>query len=168
MQVTAKLNNLRMAPRKVRLVVDLVRGKKTDKAQNILSFGKRAAAVPVLKLLNSAIANAKNNFQLDPDNLYIFKITVDGGPILKRWRARSRGQAFEIQKKTSHVTIVLEEIEAGKKLNKETKTDKVENQIESKEDKKEEKKEKQNTKNFEIKKPKVASGQRRFFRRKSV
>ena len=116
MSVIAKLRYLRIAPLKVRLVVDLIRGKSVEEAQTILRFTIKKAAQPILKLLKSAIANAKNNFQLDETNLYISKITVDGGPRYKRWRARARGRAAEIQKKTSHVTICLGE--TVKKLKK--------------------------------------------------
>jgi len=110
MSVIAKLNYLRIAPRKVRQVSDLIRGKSVEEAQNILNFLTKKSALPLLKLLNSAIANAKNNFQLEESNLYISKITINEGPKLKRWRARARGVAAEIQKKTSHITIVLDEI----------------------------------------------------------
>lgn len=110
MVVKAKLNYLRIAPRKVRLVVDLIRGKRALEAQKILRFTVKGSAAPVLKLLNSAVANAKHNFQLEEANLYISKILVNEGPKLKRWRPRARGQAYEIQKKTSHIEIYLEEI----------------------------------------------------------
>lgn len=110
MSVTAKLNYLRIAPRKVRLVADLIRGKKADKAQTILSFTTKKTAGVLLKLLKQAMANAKNNFQLDESNLYISKIIVNEGPKLKRFRARARGMAYEIQKKTSHITLILDEI----------------------------------------------------------
>lgn len=107
MSATAKLNYLRIAPRKVRLLADLIRGKMAKDAQTILSFVVKKSATPLLRLLNQAVANAQNNFQLDANNLYISKITVDEGPKLKRWRPRARGQTYEIQKKTSHITIVL-------------------------------------------------------------
>lgn len=110
MSVTAKLRYLRIAPRKVRLVANLIRGKSVEEAQTILNFTVKKAAQPLIKLLKSAIANAKNNFQLDSKNLYISKIMVDEGPKYKRWMPRARGQASEIQKKTSHLTIILEEI----------------------------------------------------------
>lgn len=115
MSVTARLNYLRIAPRKVRLVADLIRGKGIEEAQATLNFASKRASIPLLKLLNQAIANAKNNFQMDPANLFISKITVDEGPKYKRWRARARGQAYEIQKKTSHVTLILDEVVKGKK-----------------------------------------------------
>lgn len=118
MEVTAKLRYLRIAPRKVRLVADLIRGKNVEQATHILSFTRKRAAKPILKLLNSAIANAINNFQLKKENLYIDKITVDEGPKLKRWRPRARGVAYEIQKKTSHITLVLKESKNEKSKNK--------------------------------------------------
>lgn len=118
MEVTAKLRYLRIAPRKVRLVADLIRGKNVEEATHILNFVRKRAAKPILKLLNSAIANATHNFQLKKENLYIAKITVDEGPKLKRWRPRARGIAYEIQKKTSHVTLVLAEVKNKSKNSK--------------------------------------------------
>jgi large subunit ribosomal protein L22 len=115
MPAIAKLRYLNIAPRKVRLVVDLIRGKSVEQAQTILKFTVKKATRPLLSLLKSAVANAKNNFQLDSSNLYIAKIMVDEGPKLKRFMPRARGQAYEIQKKTSHITLVLDEIEKKKK-----------------------------------------------------
>jgi large subunit ribosomal protein L22 len=115
MSVTAKLKYLRIAPRKVRLTADLIRGKKAIEAQNALRFLTNKPAGVILKLLNQAMANARNNFKLDEANLYISKLTVDGGPILKRFRPRARGSAYAIQKKTSHILIVLDEIKKGVK-----------------------------------------------------
>jgi len=109
MKVSAKLSYLRIAPRKTRLLVDLVRGKGVREAQTILNFAIKKGALPVLKLLNQAVASAINTFQLDPNNLYIAKIMVNEGPKLKRWRPRARGQAFQIQKKMSHIIIILDE-----------------------------------------------------------
>ncbi len=108
MPFQATLRYLRIAPRKVRLVADLIRGKSVASAQTVLKFTIKGAAQPLLKLLNSAVANAKNK-EAAIDNLYISKITVDEGPKYKRWMPRARGQAYEIQKKTSHITIVLSE-----------------------------------------------------------
>jgi large subunit ribosomal protein L22 len=108
MPITAKLRYLRIAPRKVRLVADLIRGRSVGEAENILSFTTKKASLPLLKLLKSAVANAKNNFQLAKENLYISQILVDEGPKLKRWMARARGRADEIQKKTSHITLCLD------------------------------------------------------------
>jgi len=162
MKVRSELKYLRIAPRKVRLVIDLIRRKKVEEAQAILKFAVKKGMEPVAKLLNTAIADAKNNFQLDPANLYISEIKVDGGPILKRWRARSRGMAAPIQKRTSHVTIILDEVVEGKKIKKQ----------EVKEVEKIEKIEKPEIKRPEIKKvdkPKnEAKGLRRIFRRKSI
>ena len=127
MEVSAKLKHLRIAPRKVRLVADLIRLKDCSSAKAILKFTPKRATVPMLKLLNSAIANAKNNFQLDEKNLYISKLTVDEGPKLKRWRPRAMGRAYPIQKKTSHISLVLGEQkkeskkESEKELKKEPK-----------------------------------------------
>jgi len=115
MPVVAKLKYLRIAPRKVRLVADLIRGKSVEQAQTLLRFTVKKANEPVLKLLKSAIASARNNFQLEESNLYIRKISVDEGPKYKRHMPRARGQAYEIQKKTSHVTLWLDEIEKKKK-----------------------------------------------------
>jgi len=108
MVVTAKLRYLRIAPRKVRLVADLLRGKSVEEAQNILNFTQKRVALPILKLLKQGISNAKNNFQMEEKNLYISKILVDEGPKLKRVFPRARGHADEIQKKTSHITIILD------------------------------------------------------------
>lgn len=120
MVITAKLRNLRIAPRKVRLIADLIRGKQVEKAQAILQFSVKRGANPLLKLLNSAVASAKRK-DLDPAQLYVSRITVDEGPKLKRWRARARGQAYEIQKKTSHINIILSEIKKTKKKAKKSK-----------------------------------------------
>lgn len=107
MEIKAELNNLRIAPRKSREVVDLIRGKDVVRAKTILEFTVRRAAEPVLKLLNSAVASAFHNFQLKDSDLYVSKITVDGGPTLKRFFPMSRGRAYPIMKRTSHITLVL-------------------------------------------------------------
>ncbi len=128
MEIKVKLNNLRTAPRKTRQVIDLVRGKKAVEAQSILSFTVNKSARPVLKLLNSAIASAKHDFQLDESNLLVSKIFVDEGPKLKRWHPMSRGRAYPIIKRTSHITLVLDEIvpteKKDSKTTKQTKTEK--------------------------------------------
>ncbi len=126
MEIIARLQNLRIAPRKVRLVADLIRGKKLNEAQTILNFTTKKASLVLLKLLNQAEANAKNNFQLDSANLFISKIMVNEGRKLKRWRPRARGQAYEIQKKTSHVMLVLDQIlRKIKKIKKEKKVEEI-------------------------------------------
>lgn len=186
-KVTAKLRYLRIAPRKVRLVADLIRGKNLEQAKTILSFTIKKSAAPLLKLLKQAEANAKNNFQLEPDNLFISKITVDEGPKFKRWEPRWRGQAYEIQKKTSHVALILDEREKKKAKVKKVKAKAVLKPgaikpVVKKEKKEEEivaweekpKKEKAFQKRpkikeeVKIKKPRARGGLARFFRRKSV
>jgi len=121
MPTTVKLRYLRIAPRKVRLVADLIRNKSVEEAQTILNFTIKKAAGPLTKLLKSAVASAKNNFQLEESNLRVSKITIDEGPKYKRWMPRARGQAYEIQKKTSHITLVLDEIVKKPKKVKEVK-----------------------------------------------
>jgi len=113
MESLAKLKHLRIAPRKVRLVADLVRGKMALESLVVLNYVTKRAAGPMAKLLQSAIVNAKNNFELDENILYISKLTVDEGPKLKRWRPRAMGRAYPIQKKTSHITIILKEKESN-------------------------------------------------------
>ena len=108
MPVKAKLNYLRIAPRKVRLLADLIRGKSVDQAQSILNLTVKRGSLPLLKLLKSAVTSAQNQIGAKSQNLYISKITVDEGPKLKRFMPRARGSAYEIQKKTSHVTLVLD------------------------------------------------------------
>jgi len=108
MAVIAKLNNLRISPRKVRLVADMIRGKKAEKAVASLNFCIKKGALPLKKLLDSAVANAKNNFQLKEEDLFISLIKVDEGRTLKRWRARARGRACRIEKKTSNITLSLD------------------------------------------------------------
>jgi large subunit ribosomal protein L22 len=109
MKIKATLKYLRMAPRKVRRVSDLIKGLPVSEAENQLKFLAKRPAVPILKLLQSAVANAARNFNLDKDDLYVFRITVDRGPTLKRWLPRAMGRAAPIQKKTSHVALILEE-----------------------------------------------------------
>jgi len=100
---------VRLTPRKARLVADVVRGKSALQALDILTFTNKKAAVVLKKTLASAIANATNNFNMNEENLYIAKVMVDEGPILKRVMPRAMGRADIIQKKTSHVTIVVAE-----------------------------------------------------------
>jgi len=181
MPVTAKLKYLRITPRKVRLVANLIRGKKVEEAQNILNFTIKKSAKSILKLLNSGVANAHNNFQLDPGNLYISKIIVDQGPKYKRWMPRARGRVSEIQKKSSHITLVLDEITPGKKTKKPRKVKGVKKPSVAREKaktweevKKEKKltgkealeKKKEKTKE-ELPKPKEIRGIKKFFRRKA-
>ena len=109
MEVKAKLKFVRVSPRKAQLVADLVRGKGSEEAVNILTFTKKAAAKIIIKLLKSAIANATQKKNIDIDRLFIKKITVDQGPTMKRFQPRALGRATTIRKRTSHITIVLDE-----------------------------------------------------------
>jgi len=118
MVITAKLNNLRISARKVRLVADLIRRKSVEEAQSILNFTVKRGSPVLFKLLEQAIANAKNNFKLDEAGLYISKITVDDGVKLRRWRPRARGSANLIQKKTCHVTLILDSRQPLEKIEK--------------------------------------------------
>ncbi|MBU0646351.1 50S ribosomal protein L22 [Patescibacteria group bacterium] len=110
MEVKAKVRFIRMSPRKIRLVVDLIRGLPVLQAQTQLQFTNKAAALPVRKLLESAMANAEHNFNLKTESLFIKKISVDGGPIVHRWRPRAFGRAGAIRKRTSHINLILDEI----------------------------------------------------------
>ncbi len=110
MEIKANAKYVRMSPRKVRLVVDAVRGMEVGKALDQLRFIKKLAAKPVVKLINSAIANAVNNFELDKDNLYVKEIRVDDGPTAHRWMPRAYGRATPIRKRSSHISVVLAEI----------------------------------------------------------
>jgi large subunit ribosomal protein L22 len=98
-----------MSPRKARLVADLIRGKKSEEALNILIFTRKAAARILIKLLKSAIANATQKKTIDVDRLYVKKITVDQGPTMKRFTPRALGRATTIRKRTSHIHIILDE-----------------------------------------------------------
>ncbi len=109
MEVKAKLRYYQASPQKVRLVVDLIRGKDVEEAANILKLSKKAAARAVRKLLNSAVANAENReVPLDIDRLYVKEVFVDQGPSLKRLRPQPMGRAFRILKRQSHITIKLD------------------------------------------------------------
>jgi large subunit ribosomal protein L22 len=109
------------------LVANLVRGERAIDAQNILANTHKRTAQPLSKLLQSAIATAKNDFSYQEDNLKISQIFVNEGPTLKRWRPRAYGRAYPIMKRTSHITIELEEIEKGKGHPKKKSKDKSKN-----------------------------------------
>jgi len=111
MEATAKVTYVRITPRKVKVVLDLIRNQPAEKALAILKYTPRAACEPILKLLKSAIANAENNLNMDPETLYVAQATVGQGPTLKRMRARAKGSGARIEKKTSHITLVLREAE---------------------------------------------------------
>ena len=111
MEARAYLKYARIAPRKVQIVLNLIRGKDVELARAILKHTPKAACEPLEKLLKSAVANAENNFNMDKNNLYVAECFVCPGQTLKRIRHRSQGRAFNVLKRTSHVTIVLKENE---------------------------------------------------------
>ncbi|HEY8529618.1 MAG TPA: 50S ribosomal protein L22 [Paenibacillaceae bacterium] len=108
-QARAVARYVRIAPRKVRLVADLIRGKDVAEAIAILRHTPRAASPVLEKLLNSAVANAEHNYQMDVNRLYISEIYANEGPRLKRYQPRAHGRAFPILKRTSHITVVVSE-----------------------------------------------------------
>lgn len=118
MQVTAKLNNLRITSRKVRQVTNLVRGMGVKNATAQLKFMSKKSAPLVFKLLNSAISNAKHDFNLNEENLYISKLVVEAGPSLKRWLPRAMGRATPLLKRTCSIILVLDERIPTKKVSK--------------------------------------------------
>lgn len=111
MEARASARYVRMSPRKVRQVIDAIRDKDVGEALAILTLTPRSASTPIEKVVRSAIANAENNYDMDPDSLYIAECYVDQGPTLKRIRPRARGMADRIRKRTSHITVVLQERE---------------------------------------------------------
>ncbi|WP_373894601.1 50S ribosomal protein L22 [Virgibacillus natechei] len=113
MQAKASAKQVRIAPRKIRLVVDLIRGKDVGEAVAILRHTERGASPVVEKVLNSAIANAEHNYEMEQDNLVISEAYVDEGVTLKRFRPRAQGRASKINKRTSHVTVVVSEKKEG-------------------------------------------------------
>ena len=123
---TAKLNNLRMAPRKVRLLADLIRGMHVAEALVQLKFSKKHAAKKMMTLLRSAVANAEHNADIDIDTLIIKEAYVNGGPILYRWMPRAFGRATKIRKRTSHITLVVEGDEKKVTPKKKKKAKKIE------------------------------------------
>lgn len=109
MEVRASAKNVRRSPQKVRLVVDVVRGRTVNEALALLQFMPQGAARDVYKVIKSAAANAENNFELDVNDLYVHRIFVDEGPTLKRFRARAHGRVAPRLKRSSHITAVVEE-----------------------------------------------------------
>ena len=111
MEARAHLRYARISPRKVSVVLDLIRNQPLDKALAILQYTPKAACEPLLKLVKSAAANAENNHNMDKNSLYVAECFVTHGPTLKRIRPRAQGRAFHVLKRTSHVTVVLKEKE---------------------------------------------------------
>jgi large subunit ribosomal protein L22 len=108
MEARASARYVRVTPRKARRMVDVIRGMKADEATAVLRLAPQTAGVPVRKVIESAVANAVNNLQADADELWIAEAYVDEGPMLKRFRPRAQGRAYRINKRTSHITVVLE------------------------------------------------------------
>ena len=109
MEAKAYLRYVRISPRKVQIVCDLIRGKDINTAMALLMQTPKAASEPVLKLLKSAAANAENNHQMDPEKLYVSACYANPGPIIKRIMPRAQGRAYRINKRTSHVTLAVAE-----------------------------------------------------------
>ena len=101
---------VRISSRKVKVVIDLIRGKSVAEAKAILAFTPKAASEPVLKVLNSAVANAENNLDMSADQLYVAEVFANQGPTLKRFRPRAQGRASRIRKRTSHITVILDKV----------------------------------------------------------
>ena len=111
MEARAYLRHARISPRKVQIVLGLIRKQDCDKAMAILRYTPMAACEPLEKLLKSAMANAENNFSMDRNNLYVSECYVTPGPTMKRIRPRAQGRAFKVLKRTSHITLVVKEKE---------------------------------------------------------
>ena len=109
MEAKAKLRFCRVAPRKARIIADMIRGRNVEEAISLLEFTPKKSAQIVRKVLHSAIANAEDTGEVDVDRLFVKRITVDQGPTLKRYRPRAQGRAFRINKKTSHIVLVVDE-----------------------------------------------------------
>lgn len=119
--VTAKLKYLRMSPKKLRLLADLIRGKKVDRAITTLAMLNKVGARPLKKLLESAVANAMHNHKFDSETLVVKSITVDGGPSLKRFMPKAHGRATPVRERTSHINVALMPIVAKEKSKTATK-----------------------------------------------
>lgn len=111
MAVKATAKYVRVPPRKAREVIDLIRGKSVTDARTTLTFANRGAAKIVGRVLDSAVANAENNADLAADDLFVKEARVDEGPTMKRWRFRAMGRVYRVRKRTSHITVAVEERE---------------------------------------------------------
>src|SRR3989344_3619214 len=142
MQVTAYLKSLRIPPRKVRLVTGVLKGRDAMAAKHQLQYLPKRSSLPLSKLIDSALANAQNNFGLVKENMRIKDVVVDGGPVLKRFKPKGFGSTSPLAKRTSHVTVILEEKVPGLKSERKIKTEeKVDKAIKSEELKPETKRE---------------------------
>lgn len=113
MEVTAKASRVRISPRKVRLVVDMVRGKRVTEAIELMKFVPNRAATDVEKLLKSVAANAENNYDLDPEDLWVKAIYADDAPQMRRFKPKSRGRVGRILRRSCHITVIAEERESA-------------------------------------------------------
>lgn len=186
MRVNAKLNKIRIAPRKIKLVTDFIEGLDVADALDQLNATVKTGVRPIEKLLLSAIGNGENNFGIDRDNMFVYKINVGAGPALKRWMPKAFGRAGRILKRTSQIELILEERVEGKgrktkdqmekeKKAREAKKKKIEKEAkeksdqEEKENKKSEPSFEKTTESKEIKKAEKRGGlASRIFRRKSM
>ena len=109
-RAVARARYVRVTPMKARRVVELIRGRSAREALAVLEFAPQAASGPVAKVLASAVANAENNLDLDPDTLMVSSVYVDEGPTLKRFQPRAQGRAYRIRKRTSHITVEVESV----------------------------------------------------------
>lgn len=174
MEIKANLNYLRIAPRKVRSVIDLIRGKNIIEAERQLKFISRRASDPILRLLKSAIANAKSNFSVDKENLFIKEIKVNESVPYKRSIAMSRGRAYPIMKRTSHILLSLG-VKEGVKIEKKQSSIEQVRPASIKEEEKPQEEIKKITKTTTKKslreigpKPKKQNWVKKIFRRKSI
>jgi large subunit ribosomal protein L22 len=117
-RAVARARFVRVSPTKARRVIELIRGRTAADALAVLKYAPQAASEPVSKVVASAMANAENNLDLDPETLIISRIYVDEGPTLKRIRPRAQGRAFRIRKRTSHITVEVESVPAAKPVRK--------------------------------------------------
>lgn len=184
MKVSAKLNGLRIAPRKSKLVADLIKGMDVSEALNQLDVHVKKTSGYMKKLLESAIANGENNFGIDKSNMYVFDVIIGAGPVMKRWMPKAFGRAGQILKRTSKIEIILEERVEGKnrktkeqmekeKAEKIKERKKTEKEIEDKKDKEEkkviqEKKEEIKKEDKGKKEVKKKSWAKKMFQRKSM
>ena len=146
--IIARLNDYRQSPRKVRLVANLVKGKRVEDAKNTLAFLVKRASKPITDLLDSAIANASNNFNISKENLYVKEFRVDQGVVLKRRMPRARGMAYPINKRTSNIFIQLDTIDNMPQKKSKMKKVKSKNKDIKPETKKVEKKDKKSEKSL--------------------
>lgn len=165
MEVRAIGKYISISPKKAREIADLVRGKNAREAHTMLRFMPQVAARETRKVLASAMANAESNFNLDKDALVIAQITADGGPTLKRWQPRAKGAAYEIKKRTSHITIVVAGDVKTKKKAEEAGKDKSESVSREAEDHKIEVERPNSVKREQVEKK--ADVKSNFFRRKT-